>query len=399
MKILVVQHTDIIGGSLNGAIELVRCLIKLKENDKIDFYVQSTKDNREEIYRNTGIKVLENNLRVQTFDYFNGGNGLARILLKYCLSFKYIKEWESFLNREKYDLVILNTSVLWPICDVVNKSGAKCICYVRETVKGNVNSFINKRIRSKLSKCTGLFFLTEFDRINWNVPLASGNQFVLPECVNIPNTVYSKKNERAKLSLNNNIFYVLFMGGMQKIKGAETIIRAMKIIKDKGYEKKICLLLLGESGTETVSLTYKIKYFNKVRYQKKLNDFIKKHALDNMIIRCGYQNNIYDWLSAADIVVFPANSVHQARPIYEAGVVERSIILPDYSNFRENLIDGYNGITFEKGNADSLSDKIIEVYNNKTFLDEMGKHNYQMTKSSHSREKVSKLLEKALNDI
>ena len=182
----------------------------------------------------------------------------------------------------------------------------------------------------------------------------------------------------------------------KKIKGAETIVKAMKIIKEKGYGGKVCLLLLGESGTESVSLAYKIKYFSKVRYQKKINDYIEKNALNDVIIKCGYQRNIYEWLSASDIVVFPVDSVHQARPIYEAGAVKRSIILPNFPNYEDNLIDGYNGVTFEKGNAESLSNKIIEMYNNKTFLQQLGKHNYQMTKMNHSRDKISEILKKAL---
>lgn len=399
MKILVIQHTDIIGGSLNGAIELVRSLSELNKNDQIDFYVQSTRKRREDIYINNGTKVLDNDLKVTTFDYFNGGNGLARTLLKYCMTYKYIRKWRLFLHKEKYDLVILNTSVLWPICSVVNKSGAECICYVRETVKGRVNSFINKCIRKKLSKCTKLFFLTEFDKKKWNVPLAIENQFVLPECVNIPNTLYSKKDVREKLSLDNYFFYVLFMGGMQKIKGAETIVKAMKIIKDKGYGDKVRLLFLGESGAETVSLAYRVKYFSKVRYQKKMNDYIKKHELNDVIMKYGYQRNIYEWLSASDIVVFPVDSVHQARPIYEAGAVERSIILPDFPNYENNLIDGYNGLTFEKGSAESLSNRIIEMYNNKSFLKQLGKHNYRMTKINHSRDNVLEILKKTIYDV
>lgn len=399
MKILVIQHTDMIGGSLNGAIELVRSLYELNRNDQIDFYVQSTYKGREEIYQNYGIRVLDNDLKVTTFDYFNGGNGLARTLLKYCMTYKYKKEWKLFLNREKYDLVILNTSVLWPLCNAINKSGAKCICYIRETVKGSVNSFINRQIRNKLSKCTKLFFLTEFDRRKWDVHLSKEKQFVLPECVNLPNTLYNKKSEREKLSLDNDTFYVLFMGGMQKIKGAEIIVKAMKIIKDKGYSGKVCLLILGESGTEILNFVYKFKYFSKVLYQKKVNDYIKKHTLNDVIIKCGYQRNIYEWLAASDVVVFPVTSVHQARPIYEAGAVERSIILPDFPNYEDNLINGFNGVTFEKGNAESLSNRIIEMYNNKAFLEQLGKNNYQMTKIKHSRNNITEILKKTVYSV
>ena len=124
--------------------------------------------------------------------------------------------------------------------------------------------------------------------------------------------------------------------------------------------------------------------------------FIKRSKLEDCIKIVGVQKNIADWISAADILVFPTTIVHQARPIYEAGSLHRTIIVPDYENYRDNLIDGYNGITYLKKNYNDLAIKIVYAYENQDSLEEMGDNNFKMTCDTHIQSKVKILLEQAL---
>lgn len=396
-KVLVIQHTDLIGGSLNGALQLVETLKHSGKYKDVDVYINNTSGKAPGIAKEHDLNLVATGLHSPTFDYFNGCNGFGRVLLKYALSSRHSDEWQSFFNKNKYEAVVLNTSVLWPLREAIQASGAKCFCYVRETVKGKPSSFINKQIRKELSKCDKVFFLTEFDKNEWNVSV--NEQYVIPETVDLDELLpIPKETAREKLGLDQDVFYVLYMGGMQKLKGCEQILQAFHCLSEREdlKNKKIKLLFLGDPGTAKYNFVRALKYFSKFIYQKRMVSFIEKHQLDHCIDRVGVQKDIAEWISAADILVFPTTVVHQARPIYEAGCIRKTIIVPDYENYKNNLIDGYNGITYAKENYQDLAEKIIYAYENRDKLKELGEHNFEMTCETHIQAKVKVLLEQAL---
>ena len=65
----------------------------------------------------------------------------------------------------------------------------------------------------------------------------------------------------------------------------------------------------------------------------------------------------------ANIIVFPSTKPHQARPIYEAGISNKPIIISDFNETKEFAINEYNVFTFKNGNNKSLLQTIEKVLN------------------------------------
>lgn len=392
MKFLIVQHTNMIGGSLNAAKELVETLQSIKKNIEVEIYINNSLKNKTPIEKKNNNKTVMDKYGVPTFDYFNGCNSIIRVFIKYLFNKRNYKYWKHFFKNNKYNIVILNTSVLWPLRKIIQHSGAKCFCYVRETVKGNNESIMNKIIRNELSKCDKVFFLTKYDMSTWD--LKAYKQYVIPETVKLPDaTLKTKKALRKELGLVDEKFYVIYLGGMQRLKGADIIISTMELIASSKYCNKIKLLFLGDSGDEPFSLKKKIIYHDQIRFQKKWNKRIKKNNIESLIQKVGYQSNVYEWIMASDVVVFPVREVHQARPMYEAGVLKHTIIVPEFENYKEDLINEYNGLTFKPGDPKDLAKKIVDLYENNNMLRNLAERNYEMACKNHVQEVIQKKLE------
>lgn len=380
-KILLIQHTNIIGGSLKGAIDLLECIVD--KNNEIFFYIHNPTREICAFCEKYDIKLVMCHNNVISFDYFNGCNTILRVIFKFILRLPTFFVWQDHFDTNHYDVVILNTSVLWPLRRLIQNSGAKCFCYIRETLKGKRYSFINKIICKELSLCDKVFFLTNFDFNTWNLTLSPSASCVFPEMVRRPNTIRSKKELFSQYKIKNNGFFILYMGGMQQIKGADVIIQAMALINHTKYKNLIKLIFMGDSGLDNTNLLNKVRYYHKTQYQKEWNQKVVTLQLDNCIYRIGYQYDVYSWIAASDIVVFPTQNAHQARPIYEAGIMHRTIIVPKFVNYMDNLQHNYNGLMFTPGDIDDLVNKIITLYENRDLLITLSENNYKLATDNH----------------
>lgn len=394
MKICVIQHTDLIGGSLSGAIEVIEMLKSCRPNATVDVYIFNQTGNALKVAEENKYNLVGKNLRPITFDYFNGCNSLFRTLLKYCVRFSEYSNWSTFFKENRYDIVLLNSSVLWPLQKPIREAGSQCYIYVRETIKGNKSGLINRLIRSKLTSAYGLFFLTSYDMKTWNT--SCGNQVVVSEVVSLPdeNAVLRGNEIREALGLKKDDFLVLYLGGMQPIKGADIAIKALNVlVKSNEAKGKIKLIFLGDDGMEKHTIIKNIKYRKLYAFQRKIHTYINKNNLQNEIFFCGYQKKIYDWFAASDLGVFPVTKVHQARPLYEAGMMHRTILVPNFDNYSDNYKDGINGLMFNAGDPEDLAKKILFLYNDKKLLRRLSENNHEMSYRGHTREIVRKVID------
>lgn len=394
MKICVIQHTDLMGGSLSGAIEVIEMLKSCRPNATVDVYIFNQTGNALKVAEENKYNLVGKNLRPITFDYFNGCNSLFRILLKYCVRFSEYINWSTFFKENRYDIVLLNSSVLWPLQKPIREAGSQCYIYVRETIKGNKSGLINRLIRSKLTSAYGLFFLTRYDMKTWNT--SCGNQVVVSEVVSLPDedAVLRGNEIREALGLKKDDFLVLYLGGMQPIKGADIAIKALNVlVKSNEAKGKIKLIFLGDDGMEKHTIIKNIKYRKLYAFQRKMHTYINKNNLQNEIFFCGCQKKIYDWFAASDLGVFPVTKVHQARPLYEAGMMHRTIVVPNFDNYLDNYKDGINGLTFNAGDPEDLAKKILFLYKDKKLLRKLSENNHEMSYRGHTREIVRKVID------
>ena len=93
----------------------------------------------------------------------------------------------------------------------------------------------------------------------------------------------------------------------------------------------------------------------------KVASLTKRFGLQNRIIFRPATDKVEEYFKACDVIVFPSTQAHQARPIYEAAIARKRVVITDFDNTRE-FLDETNGWLFERGNARMLAQKINMIF-------------------------------------
>jgi len=395
MKILIIHHTGVLGGGTISCFDVANALNK--NNRKIILSLPLGENAAQLKAQEMHISTLNENVMPLVFGYYNGGSNIIKVMIKALFSLKYRANWKEIFKQVKPDLVILNSVVQWPMISLLNSINIKNVCFIRETLRGNPVGIINRIIASSLQKTSGVAFLSQYDKEQWNLP-ESVKQTVIPDMLDIEKFTegINKEDSRKKLKLKSDVFYVLYVGGMSKLKGAKTIIQAMNYFQEKNIE----LLFLGDLGTELMKLNglQKGKKHNQKAFIKEMYSYIEKNNMNNQIHFIGMQKNMNYWYAACDVVVFPAEKAHQARPIYEAGAFSKPVIASDFPNYNEYLKSGVNGLLFEPGNYKELAQTINNLYKDQTLCTDLGKKNYDLTNSLHNSLNINRKIEQFIEE-
>ena len=141
--------------------------------------------------------------------------------------------------------------------------------FVRETMRKNQLGLINRYIRKKLSQADGVTFLTKYDLEQWDLPTYV-KQYVIPDSVNKDNydMTRTKEESRKKLGLDIEKFYVLYVGGINSIKGAGEIVSAVEWLEEP-FVETVILGDLAENLRQCSFLKSLIQY-REAKYVKKV---------------------------------------------------------------------------------------------------------------------------------
>lgn len=390
MNILLVHHFPGVGGGTISALDVIRILRKQGHN--VTFAIPKPCQMVVDCCESLGVRIKEIKLP-PLYTYHNASSNAVKCVIKYLLSLKNKSYWKELLKDEAPDVVILNSVSQAPLISVVNSLNIRCIITIRETFRNQGSKIANKALIKMISQADVALYLTEYDKKQWN----SHNRInvVLPDIVD--DNRYTKHSQEEiedflnKESLQKKVKYILYLGGISSVKGALNLLLAYERIAEK--RKDIGLLLLGNNNRDVKGKLFRI--FNKSEY-----DYYKKcHALIDKFIKYGYPvkdvgivpDTSY-WYESSAVVVFPVTSVHQPRPAYEAGYYSKPIILPQFDNFCEYLIDGVNGLYYERDNFEDLAQKIDYLLGEKVDLENIGMNNHSTFESSHSIRKAEDIL-------
>lgn len=145
---------------------------------------------------------------------------------------------------------------------------------------------------------------------------------------------------------------ILFLGRISPIKDLETLIRAMKILKDN----KVVLEIVGPAEED---------------YIERLKIMIDKLGLND---RALFHKPIFDIkekikkIDSARVFVLPSKREAMPQALIEAMAREKIVISSDSPGAKDLIEDGKNGFLFRVGNAKELAEKIdaaIKIKDNK----------------------------------
>lgn len=278
-----------------------------------------------------------------------------------------IRRVKDFLKDKSFDLVYINSSVLWPAAAASKQSGLTTIIHVREQIS-NIG-FLGLRknwFRKKLEEnADQLIVLTN----------ASKEQFIQKDKITViynavDPTIYSpKKYQKEKIKKEFNLLdskMILFLGGVLPHKGSNVLLQAFSKLKQKYPGVK--LLVLGNTKSPYAPVSNLIKKIARFIFLKDAAKNFKKtvaqFGLTNDIVLPGAQSNVEKWIKASDALVFPSTIDHFGRPIVEAIAMHTPAIASDHPSNKElfNIFsDSSLCYLFKNNDPENLSFCLEEV--------------------------------------
>ncbi|MBU1092999.1 MAG: glycosyltransferase family 4 protein [Firmicutes bacterium] len=391
MKILIIHHSGLHGGA---GISLYNTWLELQDYYEVVTYIPNSPSQLFDFLTSKGLKPKVFPFKLGKITHYSGGNSLLQPRFWYHAlhSMFQVKYWQRIEIEENPDLIIVNSKVLSWMGKIFKKSAT--LCFVRETIAGKTNSLINKYMNRNLENFSAVSFLSEFDLKQTN--LKKTNAFVVPDFLDKIDYIdsYGKTDSCKKLNIPFDSTNILFVGGINRLKGVDLVLKALVEIKNE----KISLIIAGnddgvvnESNLIRYYLT-RIKKHKQIVYSKKIKDFIRKNKIEEKVYFIGIQKNISLAYSASDFLIFPMIKPHQARPVFEIGVQKKTAVISDFPNIRELIVHDVNGLTFSPGKYASLSFLILKLVNDPALLKRLGENNYKMSLSRHSKENALRIL-------
>lgn len=389
-KIAIIHHSGIIGGA---GVSLINAIQLFAEKHEVTVFVPSEPRDIFKVIENLSkenhvqIKVISYGRRIGALTYYNGGDRLTSIRLIYrvALIIKQWNYWNKIIKEENPDIVIVNSIILAWMGLLKEVRKRKSICFVRETIRKTINSVTNKTIRKLLLKFNEIVFLTEYDRKSWN--FIAKQSSVVPDFLNesdFDNTI-SKEGASKCLNLDVNSWHILYVGGVSHMKGFDLIVKA---VLDLNKRLNTDLIVAGPDFLD-------IKNLNRVeltRYATEIEKTISQNEYRSKIHIIGRQMNMSIPYAAADVLVFPMREAHQARPVFEAGYYHLPVIISDFPQIEENVIDKHNGLLFIPNSWKSLTEKLELLAFDEILRKKLGDNNYEMMNTHHTRKGSNKVL-------
>ena len=201
----------------------------------------------------------------------------------------------------------------------------------------------------------------------------------------------SKYKARQRIGIPKGKKVILLFGSIRPGKGIETVIKALKLIKNK---TNILLLIAGKPGSG-----YRMETIEKEINEKNLKDnvILRDHFIEDRLVESYYKSS--------DVVIVPYEFVYESGVLRYAFSCGSPTVISNLKEFSEFAENGKNCLTFKSGNPADLAKKITVIlgdfvvaqkiaFNAKKLSD----NEWNWEKSAYETKKIyEKLLRKDFN--
>lgn len=358
MRVLVVSHVDNLSGANKSMISVMK-----KLNKKVDFTLLTNGNSKEFID-----EIEKINIEVITTEYgwwyakprISKLKSLYRIIVdakKYYAKRKINKRFLDIIEKKQFDLIYTNTSTIdigyklskllniphiWHIREFGEEDfGFKCIVnnkYKRECFKNSAAIItISQALKNKYST---------FVDINKLYLVHNGFDTSKLYC--------SPKKHDLNKKIN-----VLITGQVCEAKGQEQAIRAVNILKNKGYPIK--LFIAGDVDKDYI------------------NNILTNEIDKDCIAILGRVNDMYGLRKNMDIELVCSRCEAFGRVTIEAMLHGIPVIGANSGGTRELINSGENGLLYEEGNSNNLAEKIELLIKNETLYNNIINNAYSFS--------------------
>lgn len=222
---------------------------------------------------------------------------------------------------------------------------------VVQTVRNDPRSVPEDRVERLIRDITYSFMWRGF--VQNRRQLEYFPRFIQKKLVVLPNPVSEQFLNIVRPE--RKLFTILAAGRLQRQKNFPMLIRAAKLLKEKGYNFRICIYGEGELAEE-------------------LNSFIAEYDVAGYCMLCGRSNNMSATYQEADVFVMTSNFEGMPNALMEAMASGLPCISTDCPTGPSELIEnGVNGFLIEMDNHEQLANKIEDYFNNEEIARMFGK--------------------------
>jgi glycosyltransferase involved in cell wall biosynthesis len=164
----------------------------------------------------------------------------------------------------------------------------------------------------------------------------------------------AEQNLQHSSDKRDNEISIISIGRLHYQKAFELAIESCKILVDKGY--KINWNVIGE-GPE----------------RNHLETLIKMYRLEKNFRLLGLKSNPYPYIKQADIYVQTSKFEGKSIAIDEAKILNKPIVVTNYSTAKDQIKDGVNGLIVEM-NSKAISSGIEKLINNSPLRERFTQH-------------------------
>lgn len=217
--------------------------------------------------------------------------------------------------------------------------------------------------------CPSVFVYNKFKQFNFHteklVQLYHGYDYAEIDA--------AKKKDRA-----TGERYIVFVGRLEKIKGAHTVLNAIKNCRD------INLKIIG-TGTQ----------------EKALKEFKEKNELTNVTFEGKKsKKETLKIINDADFLICASEWYEVLGfTVVEAMALGKPVIGSDIGAIPEMVVHNHTGLLFEAGNDEQLTSSIKQLYNNARQIEQMGKNAQQHICALINTEKHFEGLQKLIRGL
>ena len=187
---------------------------------------------------------------------------------------------------------------------------------------------------------------------------------------------------------------ILFVGRIEPLKGIETLIQSIAILRDQGNLQKyqLCLAIIGgDADASDEEMSHEMANLHKLRSELNLHDFVK-------FMGKRPQNVLPYYYSAADVVVVPSHYESFGMVALEAMACGTPVIASQVGGLAYLIQDGVTGYHVPDQDPAALSDCLTLLLNDDKLNYKLGKQAAEYAKQ-YAWEKIATSILEVFSEV
>lgn len=177
-----------------------------------------------------------------------------------------------------------------------------------------------------------------------------------------------QRQAREQVGVHPEDELILFVGRIQPLKGIETLIRALALVKKRepALAQNVCVSIIGgDPNPDSEVEQAEFERLETLRAELGIGDLVT-------FLGAKDQDTLVYYYAAAEIVVMPSHYESFGMVALEAMACGTPVIASDVGGLSFNIEDGYNGYRVPDRDPQAMADKIILLLKHRVLRDQLG---------------------------